>query len=117
MSSEINRIEGLTYTVRETSTEYGPIRALGSSPNNHPLVKMGHTPFAEDDCGNAFAKASDGKILFWDHETDDLTVLANDWQEFLANCHTPKPITPDKYQVKSTWIDPEFAKEHGLKPK
>jgi len=108
---DLEQVIGLTFKHPETGCEYGVIRRMTGKPTP-PFV--GYTPFAEDECGNAFVEANDSSISFWDHETDDLTRLAPDWKSFVANCQEPTQVDLDPAQVKSAWIDPEFAKELGL---
>jgi hypothetical protein len=114
MAQDMNDLEpviGLTFTHPETGCEYGAIRRLhGKSP----VSVVGFTPFAEDECGNAFVRANDSSVHFWDHETDELTRLALDWKSFIANCEEPRQVELDPSQVKSAWIDPEFAKQLGI---
>jgi hypothetical protein len=77
----------------------------------HPAASSDRVPFAEDSCGNAFLLASNGRVLFWDHETDELTELACDWDSFVAGCKPPTPIDFDKFKIISAWINPDFAKK------
>jgi hypothetical protein len=73
-----------------------------------------HQTIAEDDCGNFFAVLESGAIAFWDHETDALTPLAISLQQFMANCTDPASVKLKPGQVKSVWINPEFAKQLGI---
>ena len=57
---------------------------------------------------------ADGSIVFWDHETDDITTLAPNWNAFVAGCAAPTQVELDERDVRSVWIDPEFAKEQGV---
>ena len=65
---------------------------------------------ADDECGNCFALAADGRVIFWDHETDELVDLAACLSDFLAGCVEMREIALNPNQVKSVWVDPEFAK-------
>jgi hypothetical protein len=73
-------------------------------------------PIAEDACGNFILidEARGGAVLFWDHETDDLTEVAVDFAAFLE-CLQPfnaQSISLKPDQVKGVWIDPEFRRPH-----
>jgi hypothetical protein len=52
--------------------------------------------------------------MFWDHETDELTTLADSWEVFENGCKEPESIALDESNVVSAWIDPEFAKQLGI---
>lgn len=43
-------------------------------------------PIASDPAGNFFV-LKDGKIFFWNHETDETMLLANTFTEFLSTLH------------------------------
>jgi len=92
--------------------EYGVIRALqGNLPID--LNKL-LEPFAEDSCGNYFVLRA-GFVYFWDHETGDTTFLAASIDQFIEALVAPTPVKLREGQVKSAWINPEFAKKLGLK--
>ncbi|HEX3657733.1 MAG TPA: SMI1/KNR4 family protein [Pirellulales bacterium] len=112
----IESIAGKVFTDKRTGQSYGVVRAVGLKTSPQPWNALGLVVFAEDECGNAFVSASDGSIHFWDHETDDLVMLAASWNLFVEGCHLLKPTELDPRQVESVWIDPEFAKKFGLKP-
>ena len=106
-------LAGLVYTEPTSGTEYGPVRpvdptSVESEDGTTWLV------FAEDECGNAFLTDADGRVAFWDHETDELVELASSHQAFARACAEPAPVALDPKQVKSVWIDPAFAKELGI---
>ena len=65
----------------------------------------------EDSCGNLFLLASDGSVRFWDHETDDETILAVSMESFLDSLSAPTPVVLKPGQVKRAWIDPKFLEE------
>ena len=109
--NDLRRVLGLVFTHPESGSEYGAIRRFDGEP---AIRAAGFTPIAEDECGNAFVEAPDRSIHFWDHETDEVTRLAPDFDSFIAGCDKQKPIELDPSQVKSVWIDPEFAKKHGI---
>jgi hypothetical protein len=97
-----------------TGDSYGPIR-LPDAPTNFATVDGSSLPeLAEDPCGNYFTIRADGAVWFWDHETDDLVLLANSVSEFVVHCTDP-PVELRPGQVKSVWIDPAFAKSIGKK--
>ncbi|MFA0115061.1 SMI1/KNR4 family protein [Vibrio sp. 10N.261.46.E11] len=94
--------------------EYGVIRkTISTTPKELSDV----TAIAEDECGNYFILNTQG-IFFWDHETSARTFLSASLQEFEENCVEPRCIDLSEGQVISSWIDPDFAKLHGvnLKP-
>ena len=56
-----------------------------------------------------------GEVQFWDHETADLTRIAESFEGFLS---TLQPFNPDDVelkpgQVKTAWVDPDFLKSLG----
>ena len=73
-------------------------------------------PMAWDGCGNYFIlDITTGEVLFWDHETADLTRIAESFEGFLS---TLQPFNPDDVelkpgQVKTAWVDPDFLKSLG----
>jgi hypothetical protein len=114
MSSPLSAVRGKVFTHPLTKESYGPIRP----PSQDQFSTLDGTSFdaiGEDTCGNGFAVAKDGAVLFWDHETDDLIPLAASVSEFVANCIDSAPVELNPEQVKSVWIDPEFAKLIGKK--
>jgi hypothetical protein len=113
-TNDLQSVFGLVFKAASGS-ELGVIRPFGGDPATHPAASLGAAPFAEDGCGNAFVQMPDGRIQFWDHEADEMTRLADDWPAFVQGCAPPKPAELDPSQVKSVWIDPEFAKKFGLK--
>lgn len=74
----------------------------------------GWSVVATDDCGNLFLLSKDGGVAFWDHETDEVVDLAENWAAFARGCGAPTEVSLDPSQVKSVWIHPEFAKQHGI---
>ena len=56
-----------------------------------------------------------GEVEFWDHETAEITTLANSFDSFLSAL---RPFSVDDIelkpgQVKSAWVDPDFLKSLG----
>lgn len=56
-------------------------------------------------------------VFFWDHETQELIRLAEDFNDFLGSL---QPFNVDDVelksgQVKSVWVDPDFLKQFGDK--
>jgi hypothetical protein len=98
-----------------TKEGYGPIRIPPASTNFSTLDGTSFAAFAEDSGGNYFTTREDGAVWFWDHETDDLVSLASSVSEFVTHCADPAPVELNPRQVKSVWIDPEFAKSRGMK--
>ncbi len=113
MNHDIESITGLIFTHTDTGEEFGCIRPRVDAPD-HPARRTRWEPIAEDDCGNAFIVSPDGAVAFWDHETDDIIPLAADWPTFVRGCAVGKPVILDPSKIKSVWIDPSFAKEHGI---
>ena len=101
---------GLVYVRPDTGEEFGLIRKIcGAVPEFSP----DGTPFAIDECGNFFILLASGEIAFWDHETNQVTILAADWDQFAANCTKPRPAELDPERVRSAWIDPDLARSLG----
>ncbi len=68
--------------------------------------------FAEDSTGNyfAFKKTEMEAVYFWDHETDNMIFVRNNFEDFITN------IKKDEFEVvvpedATGWIDPEFLKQ------
>ena len=80
-------------------------------PHTEPCRQAGSSVICEDSCGNFFLCAPDGSVSFWDHETDDETILASRVEEFLAALVEPTPVVLQPGQVKKVWIDPAFLEE------
>lgn len=92
----LDRVKGLVFTAPDTGEEYGTIRPreIGLSPEGFPIEKW--TPIALDDCGNVFAFSRDGSIAFWDHETDEITVLADSFGTFASHCAEMDDVELDR---------------------
>lgn len=98
---------------RADGEEYGVIReATPPFPDN----LLDDEVLAEDSCGNYFVHRRD-RVYFWDHETAELEFLAENLNDFQAGCQADTDIQLDSDDVISVWVDPEFAKEFGIKPK
>jgi len=69
----------------------------------------------EDSCGNRYLKWSDGKVCFWDHETEKEEVLFLGVSEFLSALSAPTPAVLKPGQVKRVWIDPAFLEKQRRK--
>lgn len=80
-------------------------------PHTAPGRHAGSLILGEDGCGNFFLYAPDGSVSFWDHETDEETVLTASVEEFCDSLGDPAPIILCPGQVKSAWIDPDFLAE------
>ncbi len=111
---DIQEILGMVFTSPTSGHEYGVVRDLKAETTPDFFASSSWAPFAEDDCGNFFAMSPEGRIAFWDHETDQVEVLAESFQNFCAHCSEQKEVELRDDQVKSAWIDPEFAKQLGL---
>jgi hypothetical protein len=114
MMRDIKTIEGLVFLCSSEGQEYGPLRSLDAADNSTVALPEGSVPFAEDECGNFFIMTRNGQVGFFDHETDHHVVLAENWDQFVTGCRPATPITLDPSQVRSAWIDPEFARKLGL---
>lgn len=108
----VSLVCGLVF-VTESGDEYGTVREPAPL-ERHPVTAIGLEHLADDDSGNAFARKADGGIVFWDHETNDVINLAPHWSAFVAGCAAPSPGDLDKKNVRSAWIDPDFAQAQGL---
>ena len=91
--------------------EYGVIRTLQVS---RPKEFEGEV-LAEDSCGNFFVLLPSGGVIFLDHETNETTLLAESLAVFCSALLKPETMVLREGQVKSVWVDPEFAKEFGLR--
>ncbi|MCX6895363.1 MAG: SMI1/KNR4 family protein [Verrucomicrobia bacterium] len=112
---DLSTIFGKEFESKLTSDSYGIFRECGAGlPEGFSITKFG-TPFAEDDGGNLFTQTQHGSICFWDHETDELTVIAYSWEEFASGCTEPTPVVLKPEQVIRAWIDPRFLEEQRKK--
>jgi hypothetical protein len=113
MTVDPTPISGKVFTHPLTGVEYGVIRLVSSLPvavpDNGTWIAI-----AEDGSGNEFRFSHGAGIAFWDHETDEQIPLAATWETFCAGCGAPSPVTLDPSQVKSVWVDPEFARKLGM---
>ena len=85
----------------------------GSYPAHFSVDRFG-IPFAGDSSGNLFTQRNDKKVYFWDHEIDEILMIAASFDELYAGVVEPASIELQEGQVKSVWIDPEFAKQLGI---
>ena len=84
---------------------------------DHVSPKM--IPIAWAECGNyvILDLEDGGSVRFWDHEIPyDQIKLASGIDQFveLLAPGDMDDVTFDESKVKRVWIDPEFAKKHGL---
>lgn len=111
---DIANIQGKEYFSPITNEGYEVGEAFsGQLPEGFTIEAFG-TPFAYDDCGNLFTENAKAEICFWDHETDEVAVIAKSWDAFESGCVEPEPVELKEGQVLSAWIDPEFAKQMGI---
>ncbi len=111
---DITNIEGKEYFSPVTNQGYGIGEVFsGRLPEGFTTEAFG-TPFAYDGCGNLFTENEKKEICFWDHETDEVVVIAKSWNAFTEGCVDTEPVELKEGQVKSAWIDPEFAKQMGI---
>src|SRR4051812_5506790 len=76
------------------------------------LFRDGVVVFAEDDCGNWIGRRnSSAEIVFVDHETSAITVLARDLSDLIEHLVEWKGPDLKPGRVKRAWIDPEFLKK------
>ena len=115
MAGILDAVLGKVFIHLVTKEGYGPIRLSPSPTKFSRLDGTSFASLAEDVCGNYFTATGDGKVWFWDHETDDLVLLASSESEFVAHCADSPPVELDPNQVKSVWINPAFAKSLGMK--
>ena len=67
--------------------------------------------FGEDDCGNEYVTAHDGRVFFWEHETGDTRQVAESLPAVL-NALGPQPeIKLKPGQLKKVWVDPAFLEQ------
>lgn len=110
----ISNIEGKEYFSPLTNEVYRISEAFsGELPKGFSTESFG-IPFAYDGCGNFFTENDKKEICFWDHETDQVAVIAKSWDAFSSTCVDPRSVELKEGQVKSSWIDPEFAKQMGI---
>ncbi len=113
MELDLGRVLGKVFTSPSSGRTYGVIRELqGKPPVDFPT---GWTPAAEDECGNYFAVSAAGAVGFWDHETGEIELIADSVLRLYENSAAPGDVELKPGQVKSAWIDPEFARKLGLK--
>ena len=84
-------------------------------PHTEPCRQAGSLILGEDSCGNFFLYAPDGSVSFWDHETDEETILAPTVEELCDSLVEPTPVVLKPGQVKRGWIYPKFLEEHKRK--
>jgi len=71
----------------------------------------GRSVFAEDDCGNWIAESDGSKeILFIDHETNVMIVLAKDFEALISSLTKLREADVAEPKVISSWLDPDFAR-------
>jgi len=108
----MNRAFGKVFK-SETGVEYGIIR---KAEKPFPEVLVTSHVLAEDDCGNYFVLLNEA-VCFWDHETGEREILSESVDDFVSGCSVPEEVELEPGQVESAWIDPEFAKQFGVKSK
>ena len=111
--NRVREVIGKVFKHPKTGEEYGVIRSAEKDGNLPNEICNGEL-LATDECGNYFIIDSKSCIHFWDHETNYQTYLAKDLEEFLKYCVESEPLDSVNVKVESVWIDPEFAKMHGL---
>ena len=114
MKRKLQTIIGKQFVHPSTKMSYGLFRLPEKPGFFSTLNGQQYTVLAEDDCGNYITEMQDGSVCFWDHETDAMDKLSPSISEFISGCSDAEPIKLDPSQVKSAWIDPEFAKSLGI---
>ena len=84
-------------------------------PHTEPCRQAGSLILGEDSCGNFFLYAPDGSVSFWDHETEEETVLAECVEAFCDSLVGPTPVVLHPEQVKKVWVDPTFLAKQRRK--
>jgi hypothetical protein len=105
---EIGKVKDLVFKSPTSGEVYGMIRPLNTSSIIEEFPVETWTPFAGDDCGNLFAASINGHIAFWDHETGEITKLADSFGEFSKHCTKDDDVELEEGQVISTWANPKF---------
>jgi hypothetical protein len=113
MPNPLQSVKGKVFRNTSTKEVLGTIRPLAAAEKRTTLSGVHLDAIADDDSGNSFVIGNDGAVSFWDHETDEVTRLADSVPEFAAACEEPEPVELKPGQVKSVWIDPAFAKSLG----
>ncbi len=109
---EMNRAFSKVF-ISEEGVEFGIIRKA-SLP--FPSELEGKNVLAEDESGNYFIEVNEA-VCFWDHETSETELIASSLDNFISGCAKPEVVELKPDQVETVWIDPEFAKQFGIKPK
>jgi len=99
--------------ISEEGIEFGIIR---KATLPFPNELNGEKVLAEDESGNYFIEVNEA-IYFWDHETTETEFLASSLDNFISGCAVPETVVLNPDQVESVWVDPNFAKQFGIKPK
>lgn len=108
----MNRVFAKVF-ISEKGVAFGIIREA-SPPFPSALAEK--KILAEDESGNYFIEVN-GAAHFWDHETTESEFVASSLHKFISGCTEPEAVELKPDQVESVWIDPEFAKQFGIKPK
>lgn len=111
---DISSIKGKEFVSPITKISYGIHEAFSGPLPEGLSAEIFGQPFAWDGCGNLFTENDKKEICFWDHETDELLVIAETWDAFHSGCVEPKSVELEEGQVISAWIDPEFARQLGI---
>lgn len=83
MAGAMERVLGAILSVNRNESDTDSIFSALNAVEDKSLV-----PFAIDPFGNYVCYSlPDGRIVFWDHETDGITSTGLDLQEFLENLY------------------------------
>lgn len=76
-------------------------------------------PIAWASCGNyVLLDAADGKVVFWDHETDRTHALATSFAAFIDSLRpfSARDESSNAVNVRRVWFDPNFLTELHERP-
>ncbi len=110
----LDNILGLDFTSPHTSEVYSIVAVFdGNYPAEYDVNAHGE-PIIDEACGNYITKKADDRIFYWDHETDQTVLIADNLQQVIDDSHEPEEVEFDESKVESVWICPEFAKSMGI---
>jgi len=109
-----SKVEGKTFIYPKTKEPYGTIRTDENIDFKTRKLLTVWKSFAIDDCGNHFLISSKGRISFFNHETENIIQLANNFEDFSSNCINSDQIPTNDAEVISTWVNPDFANKQEI---
>jgi len=78
-----------------------------------PCRQPGSLVVGEDSCGNLFLCAPDDSVSFWDHETDEETVLSATMEAFCVGLVEPSPVVLRPGQERAFGLILSFLPSSG----